>query len=89
MTERESAHPPPARIEGDPTDKSDISDKSDTQSDTQIPDKLEAPEEGEMKEPRDRLLPQRAGPDGEDRKDDDDEGEGEKRTVAHVSISDD
>lgn len=84
MTERESAHPPPARIEGDQTDKSDTSDtQSDKLSDMHISDKLETTEEGELKEPRDRLLPQRAGPDGEDRKDDGDECDGEKITVTH------
>lgn len=81
MTERESAHPPAARLEGDPTDNLEISEKPDTQ----IPDKLDPVEEGELKEPRDRLLPQRAGPDGEDSKDDEEDGDGEKRSITHVS----
>lgn len=82
MTERESAHPPPQRLEGDamePSDATVISDATDTA--------VTSPD-GDTREPRDRLLPQRAGPDGQDRPDDADvDDDGDKRTVAHVSKS--
>nr|XP_049694011.1 protein HID1 isoform X2 [Helicoverpa armigera]XP_049694012.1 protein HID1 isoform X3 [Helicoverpa armigera]XP_049694013.1 protein HID1 isoform X4 [Helicoverpa armigera]XP_049694014.1 protein HID1 isoform X5 [Helicoverpa armigera] len=76
MTERESAHPPPQRLEGDASDTSDTIDATDATDATVRHD-------GDTREPRDRLLPARAGPDGEDRPDDADVDEGEKRAVAH------
>lgn len=87
MTERESAHPPPQRLE--PSDPTDASDQSDATDPTGAADTSEAARgaDGDSREPRDRLLPQRAGPDGEDREDHEDteHGDCEKRTVAHVS----
>ncbi|KAF9423824.1 hypothetical protein HW555_000882 [Spodoptera exigua] len=77
MTERESAHPPPQRLEGDTIESADAA-MSDASEATSIP------HDGDTREPRDRLLPQRAGPDGEDRPDDADaEDDGDKRTVTH------
>lgn len=78
MTERESAHPPPQRLEGDAMESSDATVISDT-TDTAV-----TSPDGDTREPRDRLLPQRAGPDGQDRPDDADvDDDGDKRTVAH------
>ncbi|KAJ8731109.1 hypothetical protein PYW07_004273 [Mythimna separata] len=80
MTERESAHPPPQRLESDavtPTDAADAADTADASTTAHDGD-------GDAREPRDRLLPARAGPDGEDRPDDVDmDDDTDKRTVTH------
>ncbi|CAH0585454.1 unnamed protein product [Chrysodeixis includens] len=76
MTERESAHPPPQRIEAE----SGAGDASDA------PDSSGGPDTAAT-QPRDRLLPARPGPDGHDRPDEHDApmdvDDGEKRAVTH------
>ncbi|XP_026738746.1 protein HID1 [Trichoplusia ni] len=84
MTERESAHPPPQRIEAEAGDACDMPDSSGVPDAGDGPDAADAARPG--REPRDRLLPARPGPDGQDRPDDDtamDVDDGDKRAITH------
>ncbi|KAJ8722319.1 hypothetical protein PYW08_004721 [Mythimna loreyi] len=82
MTERESAHPPPQRLEGDAVTPSDATPAGEGGDAGAAHDAHDA----DTREPRDRLLPARAGPDGEDHPDDMDVADDtDKRTVAHTN----
>lgn len=82
MTERESAHPPPQRLD-------EPSAEHITEPDSDPNERRSADRASSEPRTNDRLLPTRAGPDGEDRSEGDSaslkEEDGDKRSVSHVS----